>query len=560
MKFISDEADSQAEHDFFKNFVTVGFLAGLLGLLFVSSLFVVPSYLFFHHLSISPWVFYLSLAVAIGSWLPVALLYGNTQMAGKAFLFFLIALTASLALSLFYFDVSYDGQAYHQEAVIQLARGWNPVYETLHSGIESEKWSFLWNNHYPKAAEISEACFYKLAGRIESGKTINFLMIFSSFWIFLFALVGLRAIRLRWAALLSSLAALNPVVICQSATFYLDGVQASFFLCLCALLCIFYFKPNKFLGVALIAASLYFINTKFTAVLTFGILAAGFLAAAIFNQNRQVFKKALWIFVLSFVVGIFVTGYNPYVKNYLQKGHPFYPLMGEEKIDIMKGDRPFKLYPMNSVERFLVSLFSESTIQMDSVKIKISFFMKREEAAAFFYPDVRLAGFGPLFGGVFILTLALLIGGLKKFIQRKVFWILIFFVFVSVFLNPEAWWLRYVSQFWLVPVLALFISFSGRQTPVEKYLAIGTAFFMVLNVLLVAIPYVYGQTKASHAVRWELRELSREAGPIKVNFNLFRSNRVRLEEYSIPYEEVRESPKGAPVSFVGSEAKMWMNK
>src|SRR4030042_3632633 len=47
-------------------------------------------------------------------------------------IFFLVfSFYLSLIVSQGFFDISYDGQAYHQEALLQLNRGWNPFYEQL---------------------------------------------------------------------------------------------------------------------------------------------------------------------------------------------------------------------------------------------------------------------------------------------------------------------------------------------------------------------------------------------------------------------------------------------
>ena len=36
----------------------------------------------------------------------------------------------SLAVATFYFDVSFDGQLYRQDAILRLVQGWNPLLET----------------------------------------------------------------------------------------------------------------------------------------------------------------------------------------------------------------------------------------------------------------------------------------------------------------------------------------------------------------------------------------------------------------------------------------------
>ncbi len=78
-----------------------------------------------------------------------------------------IAIVAILVISILlvrpFYDISFDGQWYHQEAVYQMARGWNPFKgdypdNTIRNG------SF-WFNHYAKGIEIFQAGIYMLTGK-----------------------------------------------------------------------------------------------------------------------------------------------------------------------------------------------------------------------------------------------------------------------------------------------------------------------------------------------------------------------------------------------------------
>jgi hypothetical protein len=91
---------------------------------FVTILFVSAG--FFFHVSITPYHLYLSLfslaafMVASGFIFPsrkklLAFLLLSGLLAGSFYL--------SFEVSQSFFDISYDGQAYHQEALIQLVRG-----------------------------------------------------------------------------------------------------------------------------------------------------------------------------------------------------------------------------------------------------------------------------------------------------------------------------------------------------------------------------------------------------------------------------------------------------
>src|ERR1700676_889194 len=103
-------------------------------------------------------------------------------------------------LSGFFYDISFDGQWYHQETVIRLHNKWNPVFQRLAvhatentvtgkdvwcSGIDnpiispgitgkpSVNLKFLNLNHFAKGTEIIEASIFQLSNRIETSKAVN---------------------------------------------------------------------------------------------------------------------------------------------------------------------------------------------------------------------------------------------------------------------------------------------------------------------------------------------------------------------------------------------------
>ncbi|UUZ83650.1 hypothetical protein LJK88_07435 [Paenibacillus sp. P26] len=76
--------------------------------------------------------FWLAAALTIGfSWIASKKLAGDRPVpvfavsAGISALLF----AAGFIVCGYFFDLSYDGQAYHQEAIIHLSNGWNPVYD-----------------------------------------------------------------------------------------------------------------------------------------------------------------------------------------------------------------------------------------------------------------------------------------------------------------------------------------------------------------------------------------------------------------------------------------------
>ena len=144
-----------------------------------------------------------------------------------------LLVAASAWISLAFYDVSFDGQAYHQEGVYQLAHGWNPLFTRHISPISSDQNVKL--NHFPKGPWIIAAAMYRLTGRIETGKFANILLVCAAFSMALAVFAGSRKKLSAWPVAMAVLVAANPVALCQVCTFYVDGQMASLLACLAAL-------------------------------------------------------------------------------------------------------------------------------------------------------------------------------------------------------------------------------------------------------------------------------------------------------------------------------------
>lgn len=143
----------------------------------------------------------------------------------------LAVVSGSVGIAGLVFDASFDGQAYHQEAVLQMLDGWNPIrdpggaYES--SNLYAPYSNELWIEHYPKGAWLESAAIVAATGRIESGKAPNLILLIASFMV-VFAAMLLTLPSRRWLALLfAAVLALNPVAVTQLFTFYIDGQMGS---------------------------------------------------------------------------------------------------------------------------------------------------------------------------------------------------------------------------------------------------------------------------------------------------------------------------------------------
>lgn len=466
-----------------------------------------------------------------------------------------------------FYDLSWDGQTYQQEAIIQLTNGWNPLRDTPLSTIHE-----VWINHYPKAPWIFAATVYKLTGDLENGKVFNAIFFFMTAFFYLAALLTFRPNGLGKAALLSLVVALNPVFVNQLLSYYIDCQIAGFLLSAIALCYLAYSKQDKLLALALVLAIILLVNTKFTAIVYVLVLTGGLAGWLFCAKQRRGARTVLLIGAGGLLVGLLVVGFNPYVSNTLSKGHPFYPLAGKGAVDIwdpatsQSMELPVGFRQANSFKKLFVSLFTYSENPgFKKPRYKIPFTYEKNELLWFAEKsDLRLGGMGPLFSGVLVLTVLMaliLTAELRK--QKDPLVLSIFgvtaIIFVSVLANPESWWARYVPQLWLVPVL---LALPGIYLINKKSLKLlGWAIILVLlvNSSMILWFYLHAQCNKSYALEQQLTaivEIQREfKQPVLVDFRGFYSSRVRLENFGITYREVTSPPAGAKqIPLIGSRA------
>src|SRR5690606_22409014 len=247
----------------------------------------------------------------------------------STFLFFLI-LIGSYSLSIYFYDLSWDGMGYHQETIVRIAKGWNPINEELDSSYEE------WIPYYQKGVEIIQAIIYSFTNRIESGKSFN-LMLFVSAFLILFNTVKLYIKSYLDSVIIALLGVFCPVVLTQIFTYYIDFVYYLLLLIILgAVINLFIFNTKKFL-LYFIAGSVILCTVKFSTIPTFVILCIGLFLYIIWK--RKFIKPIILSYFTIFILSI-LTNFNPLITNLQDGKHIFYPLMGKEKIDIMNPNSP----------------------------------------------------------------------------------------------------------------------------------------------------------------------------------------------------------------------------
>lgn len=376
---------------------------------------------------------------------------------------FLALLVGSILLTIPFKDYSWDGNTYHLDAITQLSSGWNPFRQPMPDGAHWPEWLAF----FTKGPWYTTASAYVLLGSLNSVKYASILLVVPSALIAYEALSDKSRQKRR---LFAALWALNPVVSCQLLTKYVDGQLASIIACIAAL---FLMSPKRWVTewrVAMGSLMILVINVKLNGAVYGAIIVGGMLCYWTIREWRTA-QRALQVAWTVCAIGGFagiLVGWNPYVTQYLTNtiAHRdlFYPT-DFVKMTHMDTNTPPDLQYKSLPEKFLRSLFSTTAQGFNGpITFQIPFMISIPALNLFAYADVRIAGFGPWFSGILLLALvALLLNG--RAIPGAVIAMSVL-LFLSIFTNPEAWWARYVAQFWLIPILIGF--YTLPSIPVRR--------------------------------------------------------------------------------------------
>lgn len=426
----------------------------------------------------------------------------NSSFIFSIFLLIILTFFISLLCSNFY-DYSWDGNAYHKTAIGFLANGWNPIIETAKNFADRvypliSTTTFIWEESYPKATWIFGATSYLFWGNIESGKSYNILMIIAAFSL-TFSYLLQKKVDSIYSLFLSLIAAFNPVALAQCLSFYVDGfLQLSIYL-LCFELLKILIEVNKLEKRVSIVTSAFLmalaINTKFTGLL-FSFFYILFFVFIYFYFTKNLYKtiKISSFFLLSGILSTFWVGANCYTKNLVLHKNIGYPIIGENKIDIIDCNSPFT--EVNRLKNLFTSLFSKlDNFVFDTGRVpefKIPFTLNHSEIDYLGIVDPRLSGFGLFFSGIFIISLILII---LFFLREKqntrnkflVLMVLLSTTFFSMILT-ESWWARYAPHIYFIVLLAFCTLNSINDKKLRNFLVILFGSLILVNNLA----FLYG--------------------------------------------------------------------
>ena len=348
-------------------------------------------------------------------------------------------------ISNFFYDISFDGQWYHQETIIQLKNKWNPVFNKLDIPVNentasgTEVWctgidnpenktentgkppfslKFLNINHFPKGIEIIAASIFALTNRIETGKSVNGIFLLASFFLALSFLYTIGHISNLWKWLLAVLISFNPITLTQLPSFCVDGVMASSLLSLLVISCLLFQGTNRYYLWILASIIVLSSNIKFTSPVFTAIFCLGLLITLLIYKKKKSFNRVLIICVFGGLTGIFCCGFHPYLTNFIRDHNMFYGL--KETQDEIWATTPPVYRNLNRFEKLFLSLSSHTdsySANNSSIAdmLKIPFTVNKNELLNANDPEVKLSAFGPYYSGSLLIALVIFFIALTKF-------------------------------------------------------------------------------------------------------------------------------------------------
>jgi hypothetical protein len=189
-----------------------------------------------------------------------------------------------------------------------------------------------------------------------------------------------------------------------------------------------------------------------------------------------------------------VIGFTPYVTNIRSGLHILYPVMGSNKIDVVKAQMPavLRVRSYNRFEKFFISYFSYTREWVDDRKmgglafdkrgLKIPFKVTRSELIAQCAPDIRLAGWGVLMSGITLVAAILFLSA--KGWQDRVATLALVLTLTTTFINPECWNARFAPQVALLPIFLLLPALRTTSRFIKGCAHLLGGLLLVNNVLL----------------------------------------------------------------------------
>lgn len=472
-------------------------------------------------------------------------------------LLLVIMYVVSYLIANYFYDVTWDGQDYHQGVILQLVNNhWNPIRD---GAVDS-----VWMQHYPKASEIIASSLVAIVHHIEAGKAFNFLFVIAIFLLSNGVLLKFKKLPIVVSMTLSFVLAFNPISVCQIFSYYIDGQLIS---CIIGFLLMGYIilsEKKNYALVVWISLMIIMINLKFTGIMFAGVACVALLMGLLVQKDKHWFKKCFVGLLLTAIISVVFVGFNPYVMNTRDFKTPFYPISGENSIDIITPQTPDNFKGVRSIKRFIISTFYLGN-EGEDIHWRFPFMVNPENLETYTLADSRIGGFGIFFGEIVVLSAIVLlqIGGMRKTSYKYLAMVIAFCLIPILVLYKEAWWARYVPTLFLIPWSVLVYSFISEKKTFFSQLLL---FMLLLNCVVTMKVYICDHIISTTQISETLNTLKKSNEEIRVYFynKSFENNVVRFEEKSIEYKVIDEKEDAESLNlgykyadFYGSAIHIW---
>jgi hypothetical protein len=467
-----------------------------------------------------------------------------------------VVLALSLLLAAAFFDMSWDGLWYQQTAVYQMAHGWNPLYDPMH-GFTGHLQS--WVRHYAKGPWYVALALFETTSRIEWAKAAPWMALAAMF-LGVFAASLDVGVRSRTAAVIAALVSLNPVVTCELASYLVDGLLISFLACFVAAAFSDFRRPSLLSLSIVVMSVILCITTKLT-----GLVYLCFFAAAgglyVLIARRDLLWRYSAALLASIAVGTLGFGFNPYVTNMVHMGHPFYPWMGTaahpgftahgpNRDPVEQYETPHNMTGRNRFVRFYYAIFGRPGAQPflggPNAALMWPFQIGWKDFHMFYFHELRIAGFGPLFSGTLLLALGVLTAALVRpgRLPRTVPILLFCTIVASLLVSRHCWWARYGPQFWWLPIVAVIAGFAATWRAV-RCVSWALAAILLINAGLITAAHFQWEVEATRKTYEQLAFL-RDKNDVQVSLAYFgEPYGERLRAAGVKFQSVNRFPRGA---------------
>jgi hypothetical protein len=477
---------------------------------------------------IGPWVIGPAVAIQAAFTYLAWRTFGENQLARRVVVVVLAIWVTLVALGFAEHsiaDTTTDGKHYHQDAVVALADGWNPLRDAEIPSTPTD--TYLKTDTYPKAPWIVDAIVLRTTHDIAASKLPGAALALAAILVAV-SVFSAAGFAIRPAIGLAVLLAANPVALSEFWTLMVDGILASLLVCALSFALLFLWKrASPRITVPALAVSLVLIvNTKHTGAL-FVIVVVGGVAALVGRRrrDRSGTRRLLAITAACLVVGVVALGANPYVTNFIRHHHnPLYPVYGPGTVDITHQYKVGGMQGKSAPERLVIAIVSQTAGAVSNPHPKVPFTFTTAEWNAFRTPGSRSGGWGPLFSGALLLLgaagVTLVVRRRKCTLPAVAIELLIAAgcaLLVTVVM-PDSFVARFAPAFWLVPALAVpaLLLVSGDQ--LVRRLSVAAIIVLTINAVGIAVDSSLLHQQDSSRAAASLRRLSREKEPLAATF------------------------------------------